>query len=75
MSIRPIQVQVDLTLYLGQNRYRKRRCRIGLFTPIATTLRIGEYAARRQASYMQGFFVTVCAGTAHREMKMTKVGL
>src|SRR6218665_1255166 len=29
MSIRPIQVEI--TLYLGQNRYRKPRCRIGLF--------------------------------------------
>src|SRR6218665_3604749 len=28
MSIRPIQVEV--ILYLGQNRYRKPRCRIGL---------------------------------------------
>jgi len=28
MSNRPIQVEV--TLYLGQNRYRKPRCRIGL---------------------------------------------
>src|SRR6218665_432058 len=28
MSIRPIQVEV--ALYLGQNRYRKPRCRIGL---------------------------------------------
>src|SRR6218665_3132011 len=28
MSIRPIRVEV--TLYLGQNRYRKPRCRIGL---------------------------------------------
>jgi len=23
--------------------------------------------------YKQGFFVTVCGGTAYREMKMTKV--
>jgi len=28
MSIRPIQIEV--TLYLGQNRYRKPICRIGL---------------------------------------------
>src|SRR6218665_917598 len=30
MSIRSIQVEV--TLYLGQNRWRKPRCRIGLLT-------------------------------------------
>src|SRR6218665_3654465 len=29
MSIRPIQVEV--TLYLGQDRYRKPRCRIGFY--------------------------------------------
>jgi len=32
LTIRPIQVQV--TLYLGQNRYRKPRCRIGLFSAV-----------------------------------------
>src|SRR6218665_1997572 len=29
MSIRPIEIEV--TLHLGQNRYRKPRCRIGLY--------------------------------------------
>src|SRR6218665_58148 len=32
MSIRPIQVEV--TLYLGQNRYWKPKCRIGLLLPL-----------------------------------------
>src|SRR6218665_1042292 len=36
MSNRPIQVEV--TLYLGQNRYRKPRCRIGLLQSINVRL-------------------------------------
>src|SRR6218665_1001806 len=36
MSIRPIQVEVNL--YLGQNRYRKPRCRIGLLECIRLLL-------------------------------------
>src|SRR6218665_3035323 len=40
MSIRPIQL--DVTLYLGQNRSRKPRCRIGLFNSVICKLGLVE---------------------------------